>query len=382
MADPTPPLAGGPPDPHLETAQALMQCVSWALHSAPFDGRSMSDPEHRFNSGVSHVNWDLFIELAFAHRLANLVAPHLASLASDRPETVLASFGRFRDVTSRMNAANLLTMRKIIPAFVSAGIPVLAFKGPIIQQIAYGSLFVRPASDLDLLVSPQLYQKSGAVLEACGYQLADECRSAWWTTGLGEQHFFSTSKADVTVDLHHRLQQPGCPLPKHPERFIALRRPISVGGQDIPTLSAVHGQLLSAMSYVKALHHREPAARYAIDFVAIGRGQGANHSGELQDEAVLQGLARTLALTQRAAAALLPDLVSSTPVPAVLDQVSDRQLWDMTLNPGLSSTLWPRRRTLLRDLYDRKRDYPIGLGQMVGSELLRQAAAKSGRPAT
>ena len=381
MAEHMVPDAARPSGHGLTTARTCLRWISDTLasqHPSPMVPGAARDLQCSASQAPDEMDWSVVLELMLDHRLAILAAPGLATMGTNVPVRIQASLARFRALTSRMNAANLLTMRQVIPRFAEAGVAVLAFKGPIIQHVAYGSLFVRPSSDLDLLVDRSDYRKSGLILESCGYQLADECRSAWWTTGLGEQHFIGGSSASVTVDLHHRLQQPGCPLPKVPERFLAQRRTVIVGGQPLPTLSAIHGQLLSAMSFVKALHHREPAARYAIDLTALGRGQTDTERRDLWQEASRQGLTNTLALTQRSANLLLPDLAQPGPGAPILATIPDTQLWDMILSPRGPTTVWPKRRTVLQALYDEKRDFPLGLAQMAGSELLRQASTRTG----
>ncbi|CAN5360057.1 hypothetical protein BH09PSE1_BH09PSE1_05020 [soil metagenome] len=356
-----------------QAGEAVLQWVNAGLQPAPFQPQATTE----------RLDWDTVADLLFTHRLATLALPGLRAALAPVPADVLSQIERFGVLTSRMNAANLLSMRAILPRFKAAGIELVVFKGPIVQQLAYGSLFARPSSDVDLLVAPSDFDRSRPILEAAGYDLAAECQSIWWRAGLGEQHYQGRVSAAATVDLHHRVQQPGCPLPKQMASLIANRRTIEIAGQAVPTLSEVHGHLLTAMSFVKALHHREPAARYVIDFVAYGQRQTPDHWLRLQAEAERQGLGNTVALTLRVCHLLFPGR-DDLPQPStrVLNHVSDAVLWDMTLHPGLKGLQWPRRRTLLRALYDRKLEYPLGFGIMVGSELLRHLAATSRPPSS
>lgn len=323
---------------------------------------------------LDDAGWDDIVALLYTHRLASLALPGLLASGRSVPAAVSAEIARFKAVATRMNAANLLSMRRILPLFEAEGIPVLVFKGPVIQQLAYGDLFVRPSSDIDLLVDPADFDRSRPVLEAAGYVLSPECRSVWWRAGLGEQHFQGGGATATTVDLHHRVQQPGCPLPKDMKGLMSDRVPVTIGGQAVPTLSAVHSHLLAAMSFVKALHHREPALRYAVDFIALGRRRSETHWQALLAEARRQGLGNTVSLTLRACHLLFPGPGLPSPGRRVLDDVDDTVFQDMILRPGTENLDWPRRRDLLLALYDHKRDYPLGLGLMAGSEILRQAA--------
>lgn len=328
--------------------------------------------------------WGALLERLWLHRLGGLVWPVLARRGP--PPEAEHWMQRYRSVTSRMNGGNLLAMRAVLPRLEREGVPVLVFKGPVLQSLAYGDMFHRPASDLDLLVRPQDFARAGRVLDQLQYRLADDCRTLWWTAGLGEQHYRGGRSGETTIDLHHRVQQPGCPLPKQPEAFLDERRTVVVAGQPVPTLSVVHTLLLSAMSCVKALHHREPAARYAIDLAALGKGLDAEGWRAVDEDARRQGLLSTLGLALRVTGLMVGrDILAGAPQAAVLTRTSDATLTQMALNPGAPGIDWPRRRSLLFALYDRKRDYPFGLAAMVGSDLLRQAsetalATAGGRP--
>lgn len=344
--------------------------LGWVLN-----GLGVAGPDLTSTPRFDDADWHNVIALVFAHRLANLIRPGLETADLRIPVEVEAELTRFRTLANRMNAANLLSMRRILPRFDAAGVPVLVFKGPVVQQLAYGDLFVRPSSDIDLLVHHADFDRSQPLLEAEGYQLSPECRSIWWRAGLGEQHFEGADATAATVDLHHRVQQPGCPLPKDLTALMDQRVSVMVGGQTVPTLSLVHSSLLAAMSFVKALHHREPAVRYAVDFIALGLRQPPGFWDALMGEARRQGLANTVILTLRAGHTLFPrKLTLPKPDRMVLKDVDDAVFWSMIVHPETEGLNWPRRRDLLLALYDQKRDYPLGFGLMAGSELLRQAA--------
>lgn len=333
---------------------------------------------------LTQVEWSRFGDLLAVHRLGGYLAPTV-SLERDRiPPEVQRTVLRFRDVTTRFNSANLMTMRRVLPRLDAAGVQTLVFKGPVIQWMAHADLFLRPSSDVDLLVGYDDLRRAHDVLTDLGYELSAVCRSLWWKIGLGEQHFAGPDRSAVTVDLHHRVQQPGCPLPRRMDRLFDHGTTVTIGGQAIQTLSPVHSALLAAMSFVKALHHREPAARYLIDLVALVRHPAHMSWSDLVQEARCQGLANTLALAVRAVTVLIgPDVLPGTAGGPVLGTVSDDTLLRMTLTPDDPTIAWPRRRHLLFALQDRKSGYPVGLAAMVGSDLLRRMAspiADTGRP--
>ena len=355
---------------------ARLRAVDHAVLGWVAQGLGLATSEPSQIHELEDADWSAVVGLFYAHRLTTIAAEGLALAGPTPPAMVTDAVERFRAVASRMNAANLLTMRQILPRFEAAGIPVVTFKGPVLQQMIYGDLFARPSSDVDLLVAPEDFGRSRPVLEAAGYDLAPECRSIWWRAGLGEQHYEGRVAAAATVDLHHRVQQPGCPLPSDMDSLMAQAVSVNVGGQSVRTLSPVHSHLLTAMNFVKAVHHREPSARYVVDFVAYGLKQPASHWADLEAEALRQGLGNTVALTLRACRLLLP-VQNRAPEPSkpILSWIPDAVLWDMILHPDLDDLVWPRRRSLLYALHDHKRDYPLGFAFMIGSEFLRQTAS-------
>lgn len=356
----------------LQTDQTVLRWVAASLGLENSTFASSCEP--------TEFDWSWATHVLFTHRLAVLALPALRIEDVAIPDDVAAQIKRFSTLTLRMNTANLLSMRAILPLFEAAGIQLAVFKGPVVQQLVYGTPFARPSSDIDLLVAPADFQRSRPILEAAAYDLAAECHSFWWRVGLGEQHFLGRGPAATTVDLHHRVQQPGCPLPRFMGSLISDRMTVKVASQTIATFSPIHSHLLMAMSFVKALHHREPAARYVVDFVAYGAKQSPTHWTDLLYEARRQGLENTVALTLRVCHLLFPGQSTLPPPSArVLPALPDAVLWDMTLHPSLEGLAWPKRRTLLHALYDRKFEYPVGFGIMAGSELLRYLAVSTKR---
>lgn len=375
MTDLSPPVAPPPvapaADPKMRrTIDALL--LDWV--SAALAG------ETRIAPPLDAAAWDDLVAQLRTHRLAGLIWPVVSASAGTIPAPALARLAAFRDLTTRMNGANLMTMRRLLPAFAAAGLPVVAFKGPLIQQAAYGGLFIRPSSDIDLLVHPHDFDRAAALLDAEGYGLAPRCRSLWWRLFLGERHFLPRRPAEATIDLHLRLQQPGAPLPRLAAAFLEARQDSLVGGAALPALSAQHQLLLCAMSFVKALHHREPALRYVVDYAALAARLDPPAARGLDAEAARQGLRASLALTRRAAALLTltppplspsasPSEGPATTAPAWL---SDADLRALILRPDVPDARWPRRRRLLWALSDRPGEALGGVAFMAAGEVARR----------
>lgn len=276
----------------------------------------------------------------------------------------------FRRLISQMNGAGLLSMRRLMTALRGLSEPVVVYKGVVLQQQLYGTPFARPASDIDLLTRPSAYRAVSSHLHSKGYVLDRHTDTLWWRWFLAEQQF-RDSVGSQTVDLHHRLQQPGCPMPRRTERLIGCASPTSFLGGGVLTFRDDHALLVAAMSVAKALHHREPAGRYVSDAERFLRRLSPEDWPSLRQEADEMGLGRTLDLTVRCV-----DVVFAT-IPAserrgILPDVTDLALRDMVLAPGQAR--WIRRRELLRALCDKPSDVVSAWMLMAASETARRAS--------
>ncbi|TIV62893.1 MAG: hypothetical protein E5V89_32465, partial [Mesorhizobium sp.] len=223
-------------------------------------------------------------------------------------------------------------------------------KGPLQQQLLYGDHFMKPSGDVDILVSPAGFSAAREALRSAGYEVAGKSRSVWWVRFLGEQHMVRDDGVRAaTVDLHHRLQQPGSPSPRDIDGFLRRRREVTVAGAAMPLISASDMLLLSCISVAKAFFNREPCAGYVCDVRAAASRLSEAEQQKVLDHAAGQGLADTLLLGLRAADVLLggtATLLSDRAV-RILARIDNADLFHMVIAPWLSSLRWPQRRTVL-----------------------------------
>lgn len=302
------------------------------------------------------------------NRLLGLTGDLLLEAA---PDTRIAdTAAAFRRLTAEMNGAGLIMMRRLMAALARTPGRVVFYKGVMLQQHLYGTPFARPSSDIDLLTSPARYATVARALGFAGYQLDPHTDTLWWRRFLGEQQFRMGANAQ-NVDLHHRLQQPGCPMPRRPDRLIgeAVLQPFL--GERVLTFRDDHALLVAAMSLAKALHHREPAGRYVGDAERLLRRLSPDGWAAVAQEAALMGLTRTLDLAIRSVDAVFQTI----PPPhrrAILPEVDDVNLQAMLLAPN-QAPRWIRRRRLLLALCDRPADAVTAWLVMAASETARRA---------
>ena len=308
------------------------------------------------------------------NRLLGLAGGVLSALAP-HPE-ILRTVAGFRRLTSEMNGASLITLRRLMTVLDEIPARVIVYKGVVLQQELYGTPFARPSSDVDLLTAPGDYALVAAALQKAGYRLDHHTATLWWRWFLAEQQF-RAGETTQSLDLHHRLQQPGCPMPRRPDRLLSAATSTPFLGASVLSFRADHALLVAAMSLAKALHHREPAGRYVGDAERLMRRLTPDDWKALHDEAKLLGLDRTLALAIRSVDAIFAS-VPAHEMRAILPDVSNDQLRWMLLAPDQSQH-GLRRRRLLRALCDRPVDALSSWFLMAASETARRASPHRSR---
>lgn len=252
-----------------------------------------------------------------------------------------------RTVVGR-NLVLLSEVAAVMRHFTARDILATVMKGPLQQKILYGDFFIRPAADIDILVAHRHFRKAtDALLELQFEQLA-ESRSIWWRWFLGEQHLVRQGDRPVSVDLHHRVQQPGSPAPADTRAFLSRSEPIAYRSEQLPALSREDVPLLSAISIVKALYNREAVGSHICDlYRAVGFDTAALVrflAGAEQQE--ISGTA--FAALRIVSIAFDHDFGDLQPkVAGALKGISDEDLLLMTFVPGATTLVWPKRRQIL-----------------------------------
>lgn len=307
-------------------------------------------------------DWDELIGMAARGRLLVQVQHGLLVSGIAAPPRVGAAVKAFRQRALMINSVNLSTVQRVSGALDAASIGFVVLKGPLLLRALYGDYFARPSSDLDLLVDRHDYDRAAEVLRALGYAPAERCESRWWLHYLGEQHFVPPGRSLATVDLHHRVQQPGCPAPRETASYIGNGRRMALGSADIPVLSTIHACLLAAIGFVKAAFHREHSLRYLADLAAQILAMSEQERHVLDVVARAQGIRHLLAFAWDCAGALLPVALPPAPVRRPMRSLDPATLAAMSLSPEDPAIAWPKRRHLLWHLCD-----PIGPFGRIGA---------------
>lgn len=292
--------------------------------------------------------WESTARLAYGTKTLTHFAAGIEALADEAAlATVRTALGHFQRTAIETNTAVLAQTTAVVDALVGGGVPVVVMKGPLQQQLLYGSYFVRPVGDVDLLVRPADFRNAIDILGTVGFDPVGPLHAPWWDVFLGEHHLHNRAARWGTVDVHHRLQQPGSPQPRDTQRFIATAVSHPFRSRSVPTLSPDLVPLLSAMNLVKAFYNRERAATHACDLqLAIGTSEDALRM--LLDAADRHGVRGTVLLALRVVAALFGTELHGVrdEVERMAPTVGDDTLVLMVFDPVRVSA-WPKRRELL-----------------------------------
>ncbi len=272
-----------------------------------------------------------------------------------------------------VNSQNMAMMRLALPALRCSNIEPVLFKGPLALAQLYGDLFFRTANDMDMLVRKAQFDDAVSTLLSVGFTLRPDCGNAWWRQSLGEVHLQHVDFPLCTIDLHHKLQQPGCPSPKRPEEIHDLVTQLSLGSEVVQGFGPVGSLLVASLNLVKGVMAHKFSGKYALDVaVGLSRLSGADQSNleELLKRQDLLGSFGFAVQLSEAAFDVELDFPSSPP------QWQNTEMRIMVIDPENPSLNWPRRREMLWHM-TRDREGLFGARLRFAQETLRALSGEA-----
>lgn len=228
------------------------------------------------------IDWDSFLKVVARHRVEGLVHEGLKAIGDDAPAPVRSHLAAAAAGIARQNLAFAAEARRLAAAFDAGGYTYLFIKGVALNMLAYGTLGVKRASDLDVVIDPADYPAAVRMLMADGavcefpHEGASFEQVIRWTEGNKHsiwRHF------GVRVELHVAMVDNPRMLPglsvRSPRQTVALG-----GGVAVPTLA--HEGLFTYLC-VHGATHAWSRLKWLADVAALVRGE---------DEAGLERLYR------------------------------------------------------------------------------------------
>lgn len=252
---------------------------------------------------LSSMQQQQLFDLCLSTKTAGLLE-HGASRAMLRQYDSL--YDRLRPIKNMIVARNMASLNqtiKVCNLLRDAEIEAVAMKGPARIFQLYGVWDARPSTDADVLVRREDYRRAGKILCSHGFRRGIREDSKWWHEWLGESPFLPQANG-ATVDLHHRVQQPGAPAPIGIETFFTHAESFAVGNQTVPILSKNHSLLLAFIGCSKAMRSREPWLSYAHEAHLALAGMSQIQQNEFREMTGRLGLSTMIANLQRKIAML------------------------------------------------------------------------------
>ena len=117
------------------------------------------------------VDWQDLVACAREHRIAPLLFERIVQQAVPVAAETNDELGKEYDRNLLRSLANATELVTVLKDFEQRGISAMPFKGVVLASSIYGSLNLRPAGDLDLLIFEQDIKRASAALRERGYQL-------------------------------------------------------------------------------------------------------------------------------------------------------------------------------------------------------------------
>lgn len=122
-------------------------------------------------AAATGIDWDVLLKLAMRQRVVGLVHRALMAAGIVPPLAVAAELARRAHTIAQRNARQAAETERLQRLLAGAGIASLALKGATLAQLAYGTLDLKHARDIDLLVLPAQAEAALRVLEDDRYAL-------------------------------------------------------------------------------------------------------------------------------------------------------------------------------------------------------------------
>ena len=240
---------------------------------------------------ADNAHWMGVLDLAEANKALLLAAEGMKRAGISIPPEQQERLRAIRETCAMRALANLGITATVCSILRTHGINAISLKGVLRAHRVYGRWDARPAQDTDLLVTSADYRSAIAVLAANGFHSPIPAKSIWWHDYLGESPHLPLG-GGTTVDLHHKIRQPGTPAPTDIARIIANARTAAVGGRTVPAMSDMDAALLTATSLGKALRGGEVWLHYAHELFVVTARLDAKERAEYDAYAREMGIAR------------------------------------------------------------------------------------------
>lgn len=191
-------------------------------------------------------------------------------------------------------------LQQLLKTFRSHNVECLALKGPVLAELLYGNVGLRPCDDLDLLVRPEDFSKAESLLLDAGFT----------PDGPANDYHRGFERRGAYVELHFAAASPSAP-PFNFQRAWERSCTVEFRGEPVRFFSAIDLLLYLCLHGLK---HRFSRLIWVLDISQAIKALDPEEAERLLDEASAQSL-RNVVL----AGCLIASRTFSSNLPAAVD---------------------------------------------------------------
>ncbi|MCW3845629.1 nucleotidyltransferase family protein [Sphingomonas sp. LB-2] len=245
---------------------------------------------------VPGLDWELVARIVRRQRVAGLVADALRSAKIEPPEGVAQWLDEQASRIARQNLAAVAETKRLGAILDAAGIDWITFKGLPLAIQAYGTLTIKMANDIDILVAAADCGRACGLLREAGYarfspgaEVSDDQVAAWMR--VSKESGWRHPVTGLIVELHGRLMANPALLPQ--AVLSAPRRRVEiVKGMAVPTMGDA---LLYPYLFAHGAHHGWFRVKWLADVAALLVHEGPEGAEARYREARAAGVGRCAA---------------------------------------------------------------------------------------
>jgi len=247
-------------------------------------------------AAVPGLDWERVRRITRRQRVWGLVADALRSAGVAVPEPLHTKLQQRGADIARQNLSAVAETARLGAMLDAAGIDWLTFKGLPLGIQAYGTVAIKMANDIDILVPAADAGRTCALMAEAGYMrfspgpdVSDEQVAAWML--VSKESGWKHPQLGLIVEVHGRLMANSALLPEAaigaPRRDVEIARGISV-----PTMGDA---LLYPYLFAHGAHHAWFRIKWLADVAALLSQEGPAGAEKRYRESVALGVGRCAA---------------------------------------------------------------------------------------
>lgn len=240
------------------------------------------------------IDWPKFKKIVHRHRITGLALAALAPRADLVPNEYLKDLQEVSRRECLRNLQSAVAAKAAVDALNTQEIPCVVLKGAVVAQIAYDTLSVRHAKDIDILVQEADVEQAEAVLLSMGYKRLLPGND--WTVEelrkfreLQKHYEFLHRQNGCQLELHWRMANN-----RHAQSLqfeFARPRQVSIREARL-SLPALPQNAMFLHLCWHGYSHAWMRLKWLADIVPLLRQMSSEEFAEIEREAEIAGLGR------------------------------------------------------------------------------------------